>query len=90
MTFKISVEVSPGHPGHALTVLRTDLPPHELPTGSIGEAITSAEGIEIVYTEGVTGQFHTAEVALEPGSYALICNIANHYARGMRTGFEVT
>jgi uncharacterized cupredoxin-like copper-binding protein len=42
-----------------------------------------------VYTEAV-GPDHTAEVELEPGPYALICNVANHYARGMSTGFEVT
>jgi hypothetical protein len=89
VTFDIKTETSPGQSGHALTVLRTDIPPDELPTGSIGEAITSGEGIEVVYTEAIMGPDHSAEVELEPGPYALICNVANHYARGMRTGFEV-
>jgi hypothetical protein len=89
--FDVTVKTSPGQSGHALTVLRTDLRPDELPTGSIGEARTSEEGIEVVYWEPIQGKdTYTAEVALERGSYVLICNIANHYARGMRTGFEVT
>ena len=87
--FDISVKTSPGQSGHALTVLRTDLEPQDLPTGSIGEAITTGEGIEVVYTEGITSPDHTAEVTMEPGPYVLICNVANHYDRGMRTGFEV-
>jgi hypothetical protein len=90
VTFDIKTETSPGQSGHALTVLRTDIPPQELPTGPIGEAITAGEGIEVMYTEAVTGSDHIAEVELEPGPYALICNVANHYERGMRTGFEVT
>jgi uncharacterized cupredoxin-like copper-binding protein len=90
VTFDIKSETSPGQSGHALTVLRTDIPPDELPMGPVGEAITSGEGIEVMYTEAVIGPDHTAEVELEPGPYALICNVANHYERGMRTGFEVT
>jgi len=88
VTFQITPEPNPIVP-HALTVLRTDLPPDELPTTPDGNADTIAEGIEIIYSEAGTGEYHTAKVELRPGSYALICNIGNHYSQGMHTGFEV-
>lgn len=70
-------------------MLRTDLPPDGLPTDVEGRAQTIEEGIEIIYSEAVSGTDHEAEVELERGSYVLICNIANHYGRGMHTGFTV-
>lgn len=90
VTFDVEVQTGPGAPGHALTVLRTDLPADGLPTDVEGRALTADEEIEIVKWEGVTSRYHQMKVNLPPGRYALICNIADHYGRGMRTGFEVT
>ena len=89
VTFDITVETSVEARIHALTVLRTDLPPDGLPTFVEGNADTSDEAIEIIYSEGPTEKDHQAEVELDAGSYVLICNLADHYGKGMRTGFEV-
>ncbi len=89
VTFDVDVETEPGVPGHALTVLRTDLPPDGLPTNSFGQALTLNDDIEIIYSESLSSTSHRAEVELSPDSYLLICNIGDHYGRGMYTGFTV-
>ena len=89
VTFDVAMETSPESPGHALSVLRTELPPDGLPENDVGQAETFDERIEIVYSEGVTGEAHTVGVELQAGPYVLICNIADHYGRGMHTGFTV-
>lgn len=75
---------------HALTILKTDLPPDGLSIGMYGRAETTKEGIEIAYSESVASSPHSAEVELEPGSYILLCNYPLHYGRGERAGLEVT
>jgi hypothetical protein len=74
---------------HGLTVLRTDLPPGDLPTlGPVAVDVTD-ERIEVITTEGARGGTRSLEADLDPGSYALICNQGGHYVRGMWTGFRV-
>ena len=90
VTFVVQVEDD----AHALSVLRTDLPPDQLPTFGAANVDINDERVELVAYEGPWGETGSGsrvrvEVQLEPGAYALICNLGGHYARGMRTGFEV-
>lgn len=86
-----------GH-DHELLVLRTDLPADALPTrpdGSVDESdtrlriVAGTDPIEPTEKESV-------ELALDPGSYVLVCNIVGvhsdgeveaHYQKGMRAAF---
>ncbi len=90
VTFDVDIETAPGARIHALTVLRTDLPPDGLPISEELQADTVDDRIEVVYSEAGTSEGHSVEIELRSGSYLLICNVADHYSLGMRTGFEVT
>jgi uncharacterized cupredoxin-like copper-binding protein len=65
---------------HELVVIKTDTDPANLPltdgdadeTGSIGEV-----------EQFPAGQTETGSFNLQPGTYALICNIPAHYKQGM-------
>ena len=87
-----------GSIGHDLVVIKTDLPPGELPTredGSVDE--DSVEVVGRVPTV-VPGEFERATLSLSPGPYALVCNIVDaqggegrsHYQLGMHTAFIVS
>jgi uncharacterized cupredoxin-like copper-binding protein len=84
VTFKA---VNDGKVAHELVVLNTDKAPGGLPvakgkadeTGDLGEAEDIAAGT----SKSVT-------LALKPGHYVLICNLADHYQAGMRTAFTVS
>lgn len=75
---------------HEFEVLRTDTPADALPVDS-GVVQTTADGIEIVdEVEEITPSTDTSlSVDLEPGVYALICNISGHYGSGMFASFTV-
>ncbi|MCH7576725.1 MAG: hypothetical protein IH822_02850 [Chloroflexi bacterium] len=86
-----------GSIGHDLVVIKTDLPPGELPAredGSVDE--DSVEVVGRVPTV-VPGEFERATLSLTPGPYALVCNIVDvrggesrsHYQSGMQTAFIV-
>jgi uncharacterized cupredoxin-like copper-binding protein len=83
---------------HELVIFRTDLGVGELPTDENGVVDEEAEGIEVVdeVEDLAVGDTADLTVTLEPGSYALVCNIYTededeaHYAMGMRTAFNVT
>ena len=75
---------------HELIVIRTDLPPGELPLDADGRVDESQ--VEIVgRTSVLEGDLlsETLTLKLKKGNYALICNIGSHYGRGMYTGFRV-
>jgi hypothetical protein len=79
---------------HDFHVLKTDLPPGELPqlTAQSGQPVdTEAPGIELIDSllpmDGGARESLTTD--LEAGSYALICNRDTHYERGMWTAFSV-
>lgn len=87
-----------GRFGHELVVIRTDRDPGALPTLPTGEV--DENQVTIV---GQIGEFEpgtrTLTLNLEPGRYALICNVvarrpdgslSPHYQRGMFTRFTVT
>jgi uncharacterized cupredoxin-like copper-binding protein len=83
VTFKA---VNDGKVTHELVVLNTDRAPGALPvakgkadeTGDLGEAEDIAAGS----SKSVT-------LALKPGHYLLICNLAGHYQAGMHAAFTV-
>lgn len=90
VTFVVQVK----NDAHALSILRTDLPADQLPTFGAANVDINDELVELVAHEGPwdetgSGSPVRVEVQLKPGAYALICNLGGHYARGMRTGFEV-
>lgn len=87
---------------HELVIAKFDGDAGEIPKGPDGEADEAGlpEGTEIMEIEGFAGgQICAAAFDLEPGKYALFCNIVEeeesgemeaHYAMGMYTTFTVT
>jgi hypothetical protein len=85
---------------HELVVVRTDLPPGELPTREDGSFDEDAEGVAVIgeIEEFDPGLTQSMTLDLEPGSYVLLCNLVEeedgeveaHYALGMWVGLEVT
>lgn len=74
---------------HDLWVVRTDLAYDQLPveggvavTGGVNEVIDKVLETDAGTTISLT-------VNLEPGNYALICNIPAHYQLGMRAPFTI-
>jgi uncharacterized cupredoxin-like copper-binding protein len=87
----VTIDVSnTGPTTHEFVVVRTDLPPDDLPIGTDGlsvdedglEPVDEIEGIE----DGTTGQL---TVRLEPGRYVFFCNFEGHYLAGMNAGVQV-
>ena len=74
---------------HALSLIRTDLDPANLPIAN-GKVDEEAAG-ELVGTieEFHGGQILVGSFALTPGNYALVCNIPGHYQQGMYTTLVV-
>ncbi|MGI8877312.1 MAG: cupredoxin domain-containing protein [Candidatus Limnocylindria bacterium] len=77
-----------GSQPHDLVVLRTDLEPDKLPYDA-GKAKAGEPGFVGRTKELRAGGTAALTVALEPGRYVLICNVAGHYGLGMRTSLRV-
>jgi uncharacterized cupredoxin-like copper-binding protein len=83
---------------HEFVVIATDLDAAELPTDETGAVSESGEGMTVIgEVEDIEiGATEELTVSLDPGNYALICNIYSeeeaeaHYAMGMRVAFTVT
>lgn len=85
---------------HELVIVRTDLPAGELPTRDDGSFDEDAEGVEVVaeIEEFDVGGTESLTLDLEPGHYALLCNLVEeedgeleaHYQMGMWIDFEVS
>ncbi len=86
---KVTFNIQVPDDSHAFSVLRTDLPPDQLPLTDSGQADTLAPGIELVLADGI-GSDRIVEADVKPGKYVLICNDSAHYAGGMRAGLTVT
>ena len=73
---------------HELAVVKTDADPKKLPQkdGLADEAANKPLGRTPSIDTGKEGK---VTVKLEPGKYALICNLAGHYSAGMATSFTV-
>jgi len=82
---------------HEFVVFKTDLDPGALPTGADGAVDEEGEGLTLIdeIEDIEVGDTPTLSVDLEPGNYALICNIYDatedeaHYQEGMFVGFTV-
>ena len=81
---------------HELAIVRTDLPPEQLPT--IGDGSAGEEGLEVVgrIPEFAVGTQASGVFHLEAGAYVLICNLVvedgdqeAHYEEGMYLAFNV-
>jgi uncharacterized cupredoxin-like copper-binding protein len=89
ITFEIE---NVGEALHEFVVIATDLDAGELPTGDDGDVDEEGGDMEIIDEVEDLAAGATAEltVELEPGTYALICNLPGHYGLGMYTSFEVS
>ena len=73
---------------HSFEVLKTDLPPDNLPVdGASAKAKEDGKVGEIPSIPA--GKSAAVTLDLTPGKYVFICNIAGHYQIGMHTGFTV-
>ncbi len=85
VTFDITNE---GPSEHEFIVLKTDLPADALPMtdDTVDE---EADGIEVIdeVEEIADGETGTLDVDLDPGKYVVICNVEEHYGRGMHAAF---
>ena len=56
-----------------------------------GDVATADETLEVVdeIEDIAPGTSATLSLNLDPGTYAVICNLPGHYANGMHTTFEV-
>jgi uncharacterized cupredoxin-like copper-binding protein len=77
---------------HELVVVKTDLPPDELPTDADGAMDEKGEGLTFVdEKEDIEPGARTSlTVDLQPGRYVVLCNLEDHYAMGMYRSFDVT
>jgi uncharacterized cupredoxin-like copper-binding protein len=82
---------------HEFVIIRTDLAPEALPTGS-DESVSEDEVDAVDEVEGLQpGESGDVTVDLDAGSYVFICNVVedisgqqeSHYQLGMRRGFTV-
>ena len=76
---------------HEFLVVKTDIEPGKITLGDDNRFDEELDGIEVIdeiaeFEVNTTGML---KVALDPGAYQLLCNIAGHYSAGMYTGFEV-
>ena len=87
---------------HEVIVLKTDTPYDQLPVVDAGDppvsaaAGTTADKVDESTSVGESGDVEAGQTKtftidkMEAGKYALVCNIAKHYAMGMRAAFAVS
>jgi uncharacterized cupredoxin-like copper-binding protein len=83
---------------HEFVVIKTDLSIIALPTDATGAVDEAGGGMEVIgeIEDIPVGESPDLTLTLEPGAYALICNIYDeteqeaHYQEGMRAPFTVT
>ena len=74
---------------HEFVVIKTDLAADKLPVG--GEKTVDEEALQVIdeVEEMDPGKSGTLTVNLAAGHYVLICNVEEHYEKGMYTDFTV-
>jgi uncharacterized cupredoxin-like copper-binding protein len=84
---------------HELIVLKTTTPFDQLPVADAGDppapVTAGANKVSEATKAGETGDVakgktKSVTLTLKKGTYALVCNIAQHYGLGMRAAFSVT
>lgn len=75
---------------HELVVFKTDLAADALPTSG-GEVDEEGSGLTLVDEQEdiAPGSDTSLTVDLEAGSYVVICNLPDHYEKGMHAAFKV-
>jgi uncharacterized cupredoxin-like copper-binding protein len=76
-----------GQEDHEMVLLKTDVPSDQLQVGA-GSRVSEDDSVGEIgdTTPGETG---TITLDLKAGKYVFVCNIAKHYAQGMRVAFTV-
>ena len=77
-----------GNKQHEMIILKTDDAIGSLVVGADNKVSEAASVGEISETDA--GKTVTKTFPLTAGKYILVCNIAKHYAQGMRIAFTVT
>jgi uncharacterized cupredoxin-like copper-binding protein len=73
---------------HEMVVIKTNTPFDQLQVNTKNKVSESKSVGEV---SGIgKGKTKSKTLKLKAGQYALVCNIAEHYAAGMRAGFTVT
>lgn len=85
---------------HELVIIKTDFAADELPVNDDGSVDEDASGLDVKgeVREVEPGDDSSGSYTLDPGKYALICNLVSevdgqdtaHYGKGMRAAFTVT
>lgn len=88
-----------GEETHEFVIIKTDIDPGDLPTADDGSVDEDAPDIDVLQeVEDIENGDKTGRTyELDPGNYALICNIVDendgesvaHYSEGMYAGLEV-
>jgi uncharacterized cupredoxin-like copper-binding protein len=88
VTFNITNQ---GPSTHELLAFRTDLPEDGLPLGPDGRINEDAlPKLVDTETDLTPGTQRSLTASLTPGRYVLVCNLQNHYKRGMHIVVTVT
>lgn len=75
---------------HEFVVVKSELTVDKLP--QFEQKLVDEKQVQVVTKLAPmdAGKQHDVTVALQPGKYILLCNVASHYTSGMFTGFVVT
>ncbi len=75
---------------HEFVVVKSDLTLDKLP--QFEQKLVDEKQVQVVTKLAPmdAGKQQDVTVALQPGKYILLCNVASHYTSGMFTGFVVT
>lgn len=73
---------------HEMIVLKTDIAFDKLPVDAEGKVSEDTSIGEVA--EFAAGTTKSVTLDVTAGNYDLVCNIAKHYAMGMRVGFKAT
>ena len=73
---------------HEMIVIKTDTPVDQLKVQA-DHRVSEADSVGEV-SETKAGATKSVTLDLEPGNYALVCNIAKHYEMGMYAALKVT
>jgi uncharacterized cupredoxin-like copper-binding protein len=88
VTFKVE---NKGPSLHEFVVFKTDKADDALPTDDNGDVAEGADFEPVDEIEDIAkGDRPELKVALEAGTYVLVCNVPAHYRQGMHTSFTVS
>ncbi len=77
---------------HEFVIFKTDVPADQLPLGDDKDVVEDSPLLETAVDSGSdipAGTKRLLAADLEPGHYALVCNLPGHYGLGMRLDLTV-